>query len=343
MRYIQDINEKKRILEMHSKMKKVPINEQVEDLKGNLQSMIDNGFIKSPATVVQMQTTNPKLQFAVKKESVKTPGTFKYFFVDGRVGSFVNNKFVFDKNKWNVAAFEEFLRNKKIQNATTTNRTEIDRVKQEQGWKERGELNVSDVDLANENRWEKTQVAGVTLYREKARVTASTGYSEDVNSILTYLRNQGWQTAEEVPAFLRIPTNSKKVSELHPDWKQYFPTDITMYYNDEVRTQTGPDDTGRLKTVLKSIENLTEDQCKDKIDELYQGYRYSPASVPTPELSEKVKQVQYCVRKFDFDKLIYSKTRRKIFVLAGYSSKNDVGTPRNSPYRITLPNNYKPE
>ena len=84
------------ILEMHSKMKKPLISEQVvADLKGQLNKILTDGCVKN-GKIVTMQTKNPALQFAIKQESTKTPGKFRYFFADGRAGIFdANGKFQF--------------------------------------------------------------------------------------------------------------------------------------------------------------------------------------------------------------------------------------------------------
>ena len=84
------------ILEMHSKMKKPLISEQVvDDLKSRLNKILADGCVKN-GKIVSMQTKNPELQFAIKQESTKTPGKFRYFFADGRAGIFdSSNKFQF--------------------------------------------------------------------------------------------------------------------------------------------------------------------------------------------------------------------------------------------------------
>ena len=79
------------ILEMHSKMKKPLISEQVDtDLKTKLNKILTDGCVKN-GKIVTLQTKNPALQFAIKQESTKTPGKFRYFFADGRAGIFDAN------------------------------------------------------------------------------------------------------------------------------------------------------------------------------------------------------------------------------------------------------------
>jgi hypothetical protein len=77
-------------------MKKPLISEQVvADLKGQLNKILTDGCVKN-GKIVTMQSKNPALQFAIKQESTKTPGKFRYFFADRRVGIFDDNgKFQF--------------------------------------------------------------------------------------------------------------------------------------------------------------------------------------------------------------------------------------------------------
>ena len=95
---IEDI-EKNAILDMHSKMKKNKVvSEQVEQpsIEAQLQALVDDG--RAVGTVVPMNSTNPQLKFAIKQESTKTPGKFRYFFIDKRVGMLENGKFTFVKD-----------------------------------------------------------------------------------------------------------------------------------------------------------------------------------------------------------------------------------------------------
>jgi hypothetical protein len=93
--------DKEEILEMHSKMKKPLISEQVNpDLKTKLDKILSDGCVKN-GVVTKLQSKNPELEFAIKQESTKTPGKFRYFFADNRVGIFDDNgKFQFSPSKW---------------------------------------------------------------------------------------------------------------------------------------------------------------------------------------------------------------------------------------------------
>jgi len=100
--------EKNNILEMHSKLKKPLISEQVVgDSKSKLTKMLADGCVKD-GKIVELQSKNPALQFAIRQESTKTPGKFRYFFADNRVGSFDGNgKFEFSPSKWSCTAVQQ--------------------------------------------------------------------------------------------------------------------------------------------------------------------------------------------------------------------------------------------
>ena len=99
--------EKNAILEMHSKLKKPLISEQVVgDTKSKLSKMLDDGCVKN-GKIVEMDSPNPVYQFAIKQESTKTPGKFRYFLADNRVGTFENGKFVFSPSKWSCTAVQQ--------------------------------------------------------------------------------------------------------------------------------------------------------------------------------------------------------------------------------------------
>jgi hypothetical protein len=65
-----------------------------------LKTFVRNGCVKN-GEVVPMKSTDPRMQFAIKQESTKTPGKFRYFFIDYTVGmTDETGKYQTLPNKW---------------------------------------------------------------------------------------------------------------------------------------------------------------------------------------------------------------------------------------------------
>jgi hypothetical protein len=60
------------------------INES-KSIPEQLEQYITSGCAEN-GKVVQMKSNNPNKQFAIRQESTKTPGKFRYLFIDGTVG-----------------------------------------------------------------------------------------------------------------------------------------------------------------------------------------------------------------------------------------------------------------
>jgi hypothetical protein len=126
---INSITQKDResILEMHSKMKKPLVLEQVTpDLKTKLNKILSDGCVKG-GKIVPIQSTNPALAFAIKQESTKTPGKFRYFFADNRIGIFDDNgKFQFSPSKWSCEKVQQPNTTTQQSNTTTQQSPQLD-------------------------------------------------------------------------------------------------------------------------------------------------------------------------------------------------------------------------
>ena len=93
---------------LNYKMKKSVISEQTNpDLRQQLEKFLSDGCVKD-GVIVSMQSTNPSLQLAIKQESSRTPGKFRYVFSDKRIGSFnENGKFEFSPSKMFCKALQQ--------------------------------------------------------------------------------------------------------------------------------------------------------------------------------------------------------------------------------------------
>lgn len=329
-RFILNEEESKRIIDLHTRErnKKNLFTEQVSD-RNQLQTYVDNGCI-SGGKVVPLTISGGKQIFAVEKPSTKIAGRIYYYLSDFRFGHFdENGKFVYGQGTWKCPS--------------KTNRDEIEKLKKEQGWMEEKEIGVSITDLSNKEKWETKKVGDVTLYRRISGITATEDLGQEAKDILDGLRKKGWKTADKVPANKRV--GGTRLSSLRPDWKQYFSDDLILYPNPNAVARPKnqkPEDIDDTQKFTQSLENLTKDGCQIEIEEFFNLYVYEVTVFDPVEVATRKRNVQYCARKFDFDKLIYAKTRKRLFVLAGYSNDQGTGTPRESVFRINLPPSYKP-
>ena len=100
MKFNIEESEKSRILAMHKSLLKEQ-SSTVKDIEQQLQELITNGcFPNGNPKVVPMNSTNPQKTHAVRIESTKTPGKFRYFFIDKTVGEMEGGTFKFLKDPW---------------------------------------------------------------------------------------------------------------------------------------------------------------------------------------------------------------------------------------------------
>jgi hypothetical protein len=83
---------------------KAPTPDAPKSIEEQLTVFITNGCAKN-GKVVKMRSTSPEKQFAIKQESTKTPGKFRYLFIDNTVGmTDETGKFQILPNKWACSA-----------------------------------------------------------------------------------------------------------------------------------------------------------------------------------------------------------------------------------------------
>jgi hypothetical protein len=173
---IEDV-EKNSILEMHSKMKKNKvILEQVQpEIDAQLQSFVDDG--RAVGTVVPMNSTNPQLKFAIKQESTKTPGKFRYLFIDKRVGMMENGKFIFVKD----AVWSPGPARPKVDPNAEDMKTDFERELATGNWKDRKDINIPDSELVQTYEQHPKHK---NLWKKKATVNKSSGFTEDQQAFI---------------------------------------------------------------------------------------------------------------------------------------------------------------
>ena len=142
-------DEKNRILSMHKALIKeqataAPTADAPKSIEDQLTVFITNGCAKN-GKVVKMKSSNPQKQFAIKQESTKTPGKFRYLFIDNTVGmSDETGKFQILPNKWACNTGAVQVKASAEQAATTASKANVDKTKQEGDWKTKEDLIKTD-------------------------------------------------------------------------------------------------------------------------------------------------------------------------------------------------------
>jgi hypothetical protein len=285
------------ILEMHSKMKKPLISEQVDgDLKSKLNKILTDGCVKN-GKIVTMQTKNPALQFAIKQESTKTPGKFRYFFADGRVGIFDGSgKFQFLPGKLDCSEIQQA--NAEAANAVTTaaNAADTALVQQEGGWQEAKDIKTTRENLENPLMFEKKVVNGVTLYRSVPGSGITGGLTPDQTKVIEKWKGKGAKLRKELDPEEAKTWSSRVVS---PASEGYFSQDLVMYFPPEnVVGSNGSNIEQQFNLAVSSQTPSSKRDCKNTIEAYYNAYITKKKLQPNTFEPMKEK-VQACANEFN--------------------------------------------
>ena len=284
------------ILEMHSKMKKPLISEQVDgDLKSKLNKILTDGCVKN-GKIVTLQTKNPALQFAIKQESTKTPGKFRYFFADGRAGIFdANGKFEFLSGKLDCTEVQQAAT--QAANAVTqaANAADTALVQQEGGWQEAKDIKTTRENLENPKMFEKKVVNGVTLYRSVISSGVTAGLTPEQIKVIKKYTDLGGKLRKDLDAEEAQTWSSKVV---YPAGT-LFAEDLVMFF--PPKNVVGADGGNIEQQFTKAISNQTptsKRDCKDTIEAYYEAWRTKKRIEPNTLLPMKEK-VQACANEFE--------------------------------------------
>ena len=288
--------DKEAILEMHSKMKKPLISEQVDtDLKTKLNKILTDGCVKN-GKIVTMQTKNPALQFAIKQESTKTPGKFRYFFADGRAGIFdANGKFEFLSGKLDCTEVQQAAT--QAANAVTqaANAADTALVQQEGGWQEAKDIKTTRENLENPKMFEKKVVNGVTLYRSVISSGVTAGLTPEQIKVIKKYTDLGGKLRKDLDAEEAQTWSSKVV---YPAGT-LFAEDLVMFF--PPKNVVGADGGNIEQQFTKAISNQTptsKRDCRDTIEAYYEAWRTKKRVEPNTLLPMKEK-VQACANEFE--------------------------------------------
>ena len=284
------------ILEMHSKMKKPLVSEQVvTDLKSQLNKLLTDGCVKN-GKIVSMQTKNPALQFAIKQESTKTPGKFRYFFADGRAGIFdTNGKFQFLPGKLDCSEIRQAAAQAVTAATQAANAADITLVQQEGGWQEAKDIKTTRENLENPKMFEKKVVNGVTLYRSVISKGVTGGLTPEQIKVIEKYTKLGGKLRKDLDAEEAQTWSSKVV---YPAGT-LFAEDLVMFFPPS--NVVGADGGNIEQQFNKAISNQTptsKKDCRDTIEAYYEAWRTKKR--PEQHLLLPMKEkVQACVNQFE--------------------------------------------
>ena len=284
------------ILEMHTKMKKPLISEQVDtDLKTKLNKILTDGCVKN-GKIVSLQTTNPALQFAIKQESTKTPGKFRYFFADGRAGMFdENKKFKFLPGKLDCTGVQQAAAAASLSATTAANIADTNLLKKEGGWQEASEIKTTRENLENPQLFEKKVVNGVTLYRSVISSGVTAGLTDEQIKVIKKYTDLGGKLRKDLDAEEAQTWTSKVV---YPAGT-LFSEDLVMFFPPS--NAIGANGGNVEQQFTNAISNQTptsKRDCKDTIEAYYEAWRTKKRIEPNTLLPMKEK-VQACANEFE--------------------------------------------
>lgn len=307
--------EKNTILEMHSKLKKPLISEQVVgDTKSKLSKMLDDGCVKN-GKIVEMESKNPVLQFAIRQESTKTPGKFRYFFADNRVGSFDGNgKFEFSASKWSCNASQQAKFDASTKSQETIVNTDIARELEQYGWKKRGDIAVTDTELGQ--LYQKHPK--YDLYKLKINNAKVGGYTEEQQAFIDLWKGKDY-VEKLTPEQLALGTYKQvKVSGS----EGLFPGGLIMY---------------RPAVTVPEIS-----VCKDNIKQYYEAFKNRSEELTDSEFNKLKPVVQGCIDKYNGKwGGIFSNVDNYVKVLTGDAPGGPLSTGEDSKFRLKSPRNIK--
>jgi hypothetical protein len=269
-----------------------------KSIKDQLEVFITNGCAKN-GKVVKMKSANPQKEFAIKQESTKTPGKFRYLFIDNTVGmTDETGKFQILPNKWacNTAAVAKV--NADAQTAKTAVDADLSKVKKEGDFKTKEDLLKTDTEQNIENpvMYEKKVVNGVTLYRRKISGGIGDALTEDQQKIVEKWKSQGAKLRKDLDPEEAKTWVSRVVS---PASEGYFSQDLIMYFDPTITVK----DAAITTTIQQSLQNrIPTDQkdCKTTIEAYYLAFKKKRPLEPNEFEALKAK-TQACKNEYGGD------------------------------------------
>jgi hypothetical protein len=293
------------ILEMHFKMKKPLISEQVvTDLKSQLNKILTDGCVKN-GKIVTMQTKNPALQFAIKQESTKTPGKFRYFFADGRAGIFnADGKFEFLPGKLDCTEVQQAA----AQAVTAATQSEIDSkiaTEMKKGWKKLETLKAEGVDLTTLDKvFDKIVIGNVTLFRPKGSSTTFTSgtstadFNNNQQSFVDTFIAKGYKLN---PTRLEQNSLVKVTGEQLGAPADLFPNGLVMWYDPNKQSTIRGGENSILGDILDN-QSINKNTCRKNVKDFFELYRRRNSAQVDPATVDRAKRIVQACRDEHYGK-----------------------------------------
>jgi hypothetical protein len=279
---------------LNYKMKNPIISEQTtSSSRQTLEKFLSDGCVKV-GTIVSMQSQNPLLQFAIKQESTKTPGKFRYLFADNRIGSFNDTgKFEFSPSKFSCQGIQQSA----AAAVTATQQSETDSkiaTEMKKGWKTLETLKAEGVDLTTLNQvFDKQVIGNVALFRPKGDVSTFTSntsiaqFNQDQLDFIDRFTQKGYKLN---PTRIEQMNLVKVTGEQLGAPSDLFPNGLVMWYDANQQSSIG----GREDSVLSDIldnQSIDRTACRKNIEDFYELYRRRNSAQVDPATIDRARRV----------------------------------------------------
>ena len=340
-KFLIEETEKSRILEMHKSLMNEQTDSNNTSIKDQLQSFIDQGcFPSGTPKVVTMKSTNPQKTFAIKVESTKTPGKFRYFFIDNTVGQKENETFTMLTSKWSCDT-NKIQKDKEKNDATLSASTEnLNRIKKEGNWSTKEELIASgetEQNIANPAMYEKMMVGNVTIYRNKSLSGIGSGLTASQKSVISDWGKQGYKLRNELTPEEAKTFKSKVVS---PASDGIFSQDLIMYFDPNAvqGVKSGETKVSITTVIQNAVESripTDKKDCKQTIEAYYISWKKKRPLAPN-EFNALKEKAQACKNEFygDWGPIGGGKVDDIIDIMTGVKMGGPTANDKDSVWRL---------
>jgi hypothetical protein len=287
---------------LNYKMKKSVISEQTSsNSRQILEKFLSDGCVKI-GTIVSMQSTNPSLQFAIKQESSRTPGKFRYLFADYRVGSFnENGKFEFNPSKFSCRGVQQSVAAAAAADVAAIQQSEIDSkiaTEMKKGWKKLETLKAEGVDLTTLNQvFDKQVIGNVALFRPKGDVSTFTSntsiaqFNQDQLDFIDRFTQKGYKLN---PTRIEQYNLVKVTGEQLGAPADLFPNGLVMWYDPNQQSEIRGGEESILGDILDN-QSIDRTACRKNIEDFYELYRRRNSAQVDPATVDRARRiVQAC-------------------------------------------------